>query len=152
VVKTSGQDGLHVMLPLGATLDHDGARGLAEVLARTAAAELPEIATVTRPVAARGDRVYVDYLQNGRGKLIAAPFSVRPRPHAPVSMPLTWSQVTSRLDPARFTIATAPRRIGRRGDPFRAVLGPPVDAVGLLEALAERLGAAAPEADTEESG
>jgi DNA primase len=57
-------------------------------------------------------------------------------------MPLTWSQVTSRLDPARFTIATALSRIGRRGDPFRAVLGPAVDAVGLLEALGERLGRA----------
>ena len=61
--KTSGQDGLHVMLPLAAALDHDDARALAGVLARAVVAELPEIATVTRPVAARGDKVYVGYGQ-----------------------------------------------------------------------------------------
>jgi len=137
-VKTSGQDGLHVMLPLGGTLDHDEAKTLGEVLARSVVADLPEIATVTRPVAARGDRVYVDYLQNGRGKLIAAPLSVRPRPGAPVSMPLTWAQVSARLDPARWTIKTALRRLERHGDPFRDVLGEPVDVASLLSALAER--------------
>jgi bifunctional non-homologous end joining protein LigD len=102
-------------------------------------ADLPDIATITRPVAARGDRVYIDYLQNGRGKLIAAPFSVRPRLHAPVSMPLEWRQVGPRLDPAKFTIKTALARIAERGDPLAGVLGPGVDAVALLGALAERL-------------
>ena len=73
-IKTSGQDGLHVMLPLGQQLDHDDARRIAEVLARVVCADLPEIATITRPVAARGEKVYVDYLQNGRGKLIACAY------------------------------------------------------------------------------
>jgi len=131
-VKTSGQDGLHVLLPLGARLDHEQTRRLAEALARTVCAELPEIATLTRAVAARGGRVYVDYLQNGRGKLLAAPLSVRPRPGAPVSMPLAWSRVTRRLDPARFTIRTAPRELARRGDPFAAVLGEGIDVEALL--------------------
>jgi bifunctional non-homologous end joining protein LigD len=138
-VKTSGQDGLHVLVPLGRSLDHDDARRLAEVLARVVCADLPEIATITRPVAARGERVYVDYLQNGRGKLIAGPFSVRPRPHAPVSMPLEWKQVNARLDPTKFNIETAPPRLKKSGDPFAGVLGPGVDAVALLGALAERL-------------
>ena len=138
-VKTSGQDGLHVLLPLAGCLDHAEARSLGEVLARAVCAELPEIATVARPLAARGAKVYVDYLQNGRGKLIASPFSVRPRPGAPVSMPLAWSQVTARLDPARWTIETALRRIERRGDPLRGVLGPPVDVEALLAALGRRL-------------
>jgi bifunctional non-homologous end joining protein LigD len=137
--KTSGQDGLHVMVPLGATLEHDDARALGEVLARAVVAELPEIATVTRPVAARGDKVYVDYGQNGRGRLIAAPFSVRPRAGAPVSTPLAWSQVTARLDPARFTIKTAIPQMRRRGDSLRPVLDEPVDVHALLQALTERL-------------
>jgi bifunctional non-homologous end joining protein LigD len=139
-VKTSGQDGLHVLLPLGGQLDHDEARSLAEAIARTLVAELPELATVARPVAARGDKVYVDYLQNGRGKLIAAPFSVRPRPGAPVSMPLLWSELTRRLDPGRFDIESVFARLAKRGDPLRAVLGPGIDAVRLLEGLAARLG------------
>src|SRR5258706_10136102 len=139
-VKTSGQDGLHVLVPLGqSSLDHDDARRLAEDLARVVCADLPEIATITRPVAARGERVYVDYLQNGRGKLIAGPFSVRPRPHAPVSMPLEWKQVNARLDPTKFNIETAPPRLQKSGDPLAGVLGPGVDAVALLGALAERL-------------
>jgi bifunctional non-homologous end joining protein LigD len=141
-VKTSGQAGIHVMLPLGAAYTHEQSRALAEAIARTVCAELPELATITRPVAARGDKVYVDFLQNGRGKLIAAPFSVRPRPGAPVSMPLRWSEVTRRLAPERFTIRSAPARLARRGDPLRGVLGPGIDALRLLEALARRLAAA----------
>jgi bifunctional non-homologous end joining protein LigD len=137
--KTSGQDGLHVLLPLGGRLDHEEAKTLGEVLARVVCAELPEIATVTRPVAARGDRVYLDYLQNGRGKLIAAPLSVRPRPGAPVSTPLAWTRVTARLDPARHTIATVPKLLERHGDPMIGVLGEPIDVEALLSALSERL-------------
>ncbi len=140
--KTSGQSGLHVLVPLGRALDHDDARRIAEVLARVVCADLPEIATITRPVAARADRVYVDYLQNGRGKLIAAPFSVRPRPYAPVSTPLEWRAVGARLDPSKLTIKTALRQIRKRGDPLSGVLGPGVDAVELLDALAERLAGA----------
>jgi bifunctional non-homologous end joining protein LigD len=140
-VKTSGQDGLHVMLPLAGVYTHDEARALAEAIARTVCAELPEIATVARPVAARGDKVYVDFLQNGRGKLIAAPLCVRPRPGAPVSMPLAWRDVTARLAPARFTIRTARARLEERGDPLHGVLGPAVDALRLLDGLSHRLAA-----------
>ncbi len=142
-VKTSGQDGMHVLLPLGAALMHDEAKQLAEAIARAVVAERPDIATVTRPVAARGDKVYVDFLQNGRGKLIAAPLSVRPRPRAPVSMPLTWPQVTKRLDPARWNITTAPRQLAKHGDPFAGVLGPGIDPERLLAGLLARLGRSA---------
>jgi bifunctional non-homologous end joining protein LigD len=139
-VKTSGQAGLHLLLPLGAMIDHDDARDLGEVLARVLQAELPEISTIARALANRGDRVYLDYLQNGRGKLIAAPFSVRPRPGAPVSMPIEWTRVNGRLDPTRFTIRTAVAELKRRGDPLREVLEDPVDVHALLTALADRLG------------
>ena len=109
------------------------------MLARVVCSELPDIATVTRPVAARGDRVYLDYGQNGRGKLIAAPFSLRPKPGAPVSTPLSWSQVTARLDPARWNIETTLRQMERKGDPLLPVLETPTDLAALLDALAERL-------------
>jgi bifunctional non-homologous end joining protein LigD len=128
-------------VPLGASLDHNDARALAEALARVVCAELPEIATIVRPVAARGGKVYVDYLQNGRGKLIAAPFSVRPRGGAPVSMPLAWSRVGARLDPARFTIRSAPELLKRSGDPLAGVLSERIDVVHLLDSLTDRLAA-----------
>jgi bifunctional non-homologous end joining protein LigD len=137
-IKTSGQTGLHILLPLGAQLDHDGARGLAEALARVVVNELPEISTIARPIAARGDKVYIDYLQNGRGRLIAAPFSVRPKRGAPVSTPLTWGQVTRRLDPTRWNIKTVLRRMKSHGDPLAGVLTEKLDAQALLDALARR--------------
>ncbi len=142
-VKTSGQDGLHVLVPLGARLDHGQARSLAEVVARVVCAELPELATIARPGAARGGKVYVDFLQNGRGKLIAAPLSVRPRAGAPVSMPIAWPKVTRRLDPARYTIRSAPALLRSGGDPCAPVLVERVDAARLLAGLEARLAAAA---------
>ena len=138
-VKTSGQEGLHVLMPLGGAAHPRRSAALAEVLARVVARELPEIATIARPLAARGGKVYVDYLQNGRGKLIAAPFSVRPRPRAPVSTPLAWSEVTARLDPARHTIKTVPDRFAKRADPLRDVLATQVDIAAVIAALQEQL-------------
>lgn len=137
-VKTSGQAGLHVLLPLSGRLDHPQAKMLGEVLARVAVAELPEVATVARPLRERAGRVYVDFLQNGRGKTIAAPFCARPVDGAPVSMPLRWSQVNARLDPRRFTIRTAPRIARDSGDPLAPILDDLVD-VAALAAAVERL-------------
>lgn len=138
--KTSGGSGLHVLLPLGGQCDHDQSRRLAEVLARIITDRLPEIATTARSIPARQGKVYVDALQNGRGKLLAAPFTARPRPGATVSMPLDWSEVGPRLDPARFTLRTAPARMKRRGeDPLAPVLTQRPDLMEVLGRLATLL-------------
>jgi bifunctional non-homologous end joining protein LigD len=122
-VKTSGSSGLHVLLPVGRRCTHDQARQIAEVLARVLARQLPEIATIRRLPTQREGKVYLDYLQNGRGKLLVAPFSVRPLPGAPVSTPLEWDEVTPDLDIRRFTIRTVPERLAAGGrDPLRDVL------------------------------
>ena len=98
-------------------------------------------ARINRTIPARGGRVYLDYLQNGFGKTIVAPYAVRPRPGAPVSTPLRWEEVDGALDPARFTLRSAVERAGRlERDPLLPVLGPGPD---LLAALA-RLQARAP--------
>ena len=81
LIKTSGGSGLHILLPMGRRLEHEPVRQLAELLAGVIVRRLPEIATTARSIAARGGRVYVDALQNGRGKLLAAPYCVRPRRH-----------------------------------------------------------------------
>src|SRR5262249_37753291 len=121
--KTSGQSGMHVLLPLGAACTYVEARSFAELVSRVVAAELPEISTMIRVIGARGGRVYLDYLQNGHGRLLVAPFSVRPVPGARVSTPLRWDEVTSRLDPAKLTIRTVPERLERmKQDPMAAVL------------------------------
>jgi bifunctional non-homologous end joining protein LigD len=138
--KTTGQRGLHVLVPLGGQLTHPQARTLGELLARAVEAAHPDVATTARAVGARGGRVYLDYLQNGQGKTIAAPYAVRPRPGAPVSTPLRWSEVGPRLDPSRFTIRNALARARRLGaDPLLPVLTERPDLVAALERLRARL-------------
>jgi len=139
-IKTSGSTGLHVLLPLGRQCTYEQARSLGGLLARVVAAQLPEIATVTRQVGKRGARVYLDWIQNGHGRLLVAPFSVRPLPGAPVSMPLRWSDVTPKLDIRKFTIANAPARMKKlKDDPLLTVLDLKPDLVSALERLHARV-------------
>jgi len=139
-IKTSGSTGLHVLLPLGRQCTYEQARTLGGLLAPVIAAELPDIATITRQVEKRGAKVYLDYVQNGHGRLLVAPFSARPLPGAPVSMPLQWSEVTPKLDIKKFTLKTAPARLQRlEEDPLRPVLELKPDLVATLERLNARL-------------
>jgi bifunctional non-homologous end joining protein LigD len=139
-VKTSGSTGLHVLFPLGGQCTYEQARSLGEVLARAVAAELPEIATLIRRPSARGGRVYIDYLQNGHGRLLVSPFCVRPLPGAPVSTPLRWSEVKRSLDIRRYTIRSVPRRLGAmKADPLAAVLETRPDLPAALARLESRL-------------
>jgi bifunctional non-homologous end joining protein LigD len=139
-VKTSGGSGLHVLLPTGRLFTHEQTRQLAELLARVIVARLPALATTARAIPARRGRVYVDALQNGRGKLLAAPYAVRPRPGATVSTPLDWSEVEARLDLRDFNLKTVPQRLRRRRkDPLLPVLERQPDLARTLELLAERL-------------
>jgi bifunctional non-homologous end joining protein LigD len=137
--KTSGATGLHILLPLGARYTHEQTRTLARLLAMLVVQAVPDIATVARPLAARGGKVYVDFGQNGHGQTIVAPYSVRPLPGAPVSCPLDWAEVTARLDPARFTIRTVPRRFAKRKDPLLPVLGSGIDLAAALARMEGRL-------------
>ena len=144
-VKTTGSTGLHVLVPLGGQCTHAQSTALAELLARIIAQEHPDIATVVRNIADRGKRVYLDYLQNGHGKLIACAFCVRPLPGAPVSTPLDWSEVNARLRPRQFTIKNVVKRMSSLGaDPMRGVLELKPDLHAALENLGRRLKDAPP--------
>ena len=139
-IKTSGGSGLHVLLPMGKQLDHDRTRQLGELLARVIVERLPDIATTARSIPMRKGRVYVDALQNGRGKLLAAPYSVRPLPGATVSTPLRWSEVGPRLDVKKFTIRSMPRRLKQlKEDPLLPVLELSPDLGRSLALLSERV-------------
>ena len=137
-VKTTGKTGLHIMLPLGRQCTYEQSRILGELLARCVLRELGDIATITRHVTKRGDKVYLDYLQNRHGQTIVAPFSVRPLPGATVSMPLVWDEVNDSLDPRAFTIRNAIERIERMGkDPVLPVLETKPDLAEVLQRLAD---------------
>ena len=139
-VKTTGKTGLHVLLPLGRQVTYAQSRTLGELLARVVLQELGDVATIVRHVTKRGDKVYLDYLQNRHGQTIVAPFSVRPLPGATVSMPLLWSEVDDGLDPRNYTIRNAVDRMERlTADPCVAVLEQKPDLHQVLQRLAGEL-------------
>jgi len=118
-LKTSGQMGIHVVVGLAPKYTYDQAKMFSELVSQVVVSRVPEIATINRNPRTRKGRVYIDYLQLGNGKTIAAPFSVRPMPQAPVSAPMTWKELKPALDPAVYTIKTMPPRMSRmKRDPF----------------------------------
>ncbi len=123
IAKTSGMTGIHIMVPLAKGTSEDAARLAAQVVATTVASRHPADATVTRGVRDRGaGRVYVDYLQNIRGKTVAGVFAARAHPLAQVSMPLRWDEVSDTLSPAAFTIETAPEELAMRSALWSAAM------------------------------
>jgi bifunctional non-homologous end joining protein LigD len=137
--KTSGATGLHILVPLGARYTYEEARTFARLLALLGVEAVPEISTVARPLGARGGKVYIDFGQNGHGRTIVSPFSLRPLPGAPASCPLLWSEVTARLDPKRFTLKTLPGRFETMADPLAPVLTGSVDIATAVERIQRRL-------------
>jgi bifunctional non-homologous end joining protein LigD len=135
--KTSGQSGLHVLVPLGPEVGFDAATALADLLGKLLASQHSDIATTERRKDRRGPRVYVDTGQTGTIRAIVAPYSVRAYPGARVSTPLVWDEVSFALDPSRFTIATLPERAGGIVDPMADFFAQPVDLARAVAALSE---------------
>jgi bifunctional non-homologous end joining protein LigD len=117
--KTSGATGLHVYIPLAPRYSYEQARELAHLVCLVVNRRNPDLTSLERTPAKRKGRIYLDYLQNRAGATMAAPYALRPREGAPVSMPLDWKEVTSRLDPLDFNIRTVPERLARKGDAWR---------------------------------
>jgi bifunctional non-homologous end joining protein LigD len=115
--KTSGSSGIHVYLPLKPKHGFGKVAAIAEALAQEVAQRAPKIATTQRAIAKRGkQQVYVDAMQNARGKSIASAFTARAKPGATVSMPLTWKEIEKGVKISDFTIANVPGLIRKNGD------------------------------------
>ena len=122
-VKTSGSDGLHIVIPLKPVHSYDVVREFAASVASAAAQARPDLFTLERSLAKRTRRrVYFDYLQIGKGKTIAAPYSVRPQNGAPVSTPLRWEELVKGLRPKDFHIKNTVSRLAKIGDLWAPVL------------------------------
>jgi bifunctional non-homologous end joining protein LigD len=137
--KTSGATGLHILVPLGARYTHEEARTFARLLALLGIEAASDIATLARPIRSREGKVYIDFGQNGHGRTIVAPFSVRPLPGAPASCPLPWEQVTARLDPRRFTIKTLPAHVAKTGDSLAPILTGSIDMAAAIVRIEARI-------------
>jgi bifunctional non-homologous end joining protein LigD len=121
--KTTGGDGMHLYIPLDPVYSYEMSKAFAEIVARIVASERPDLFTVPRSVSRREKgKVYFDYLQNGRGKTISAPYVLRAYPGAPVATPLEWREVARGLEPRQFHIRNAVERFDRVGDLFAGVL------------------------------
>jgi bifunctional non-homologous end joining protein LigD len=120
-VKTSGADGIHVLVPITRRSGYDETYEFAERLARQLEAEHPGLLT-TEWLKKKRTGVLVDHRQNGHGKTIASVYSVRPKPGAPVSTPLHWDELTEEIRPRDFSMAVALERFERLGDLFEPVL------------------------------
>jgi len=114
--KTSGSSGIHIYVPLKATNEYDKVAEYARLFATEVARRAPEIATVERTIAKRkSTQVYVDWMQNARGKSLASAFTARAKPKASVSMPLTWKQIEKGVKIQDFTITNVPELL-KKGD------------------------------------
>jgi bifunctional non-homologous end joining protein LigD len=115
--KTSGSSGIHIYLPLKPKNEYGPVAEFSRLLASEVASRAPKIATVERSIAKRGkDQVYVDWMQNARGKSLASVFTVRAKPGATVSMPLTWKQVEKGVKISDFNIKNVPTLIEKKGN------------------------------------
>jgi len=121
--KTSGSTGLHIYIPFGAKYTYEDSKEFGRVIARLVHEQLPLFTSIERKVANRKGKIYIDFLQNRPQATVAGPYSLRPKPFAPVSMPLHWDEVKKGLQIKDFTIFNSIERLKEQGDIFKGVLG-----------------------------
>ena len=119
--KTSSAEGMHILVPVERRYTYADTRQFAEIVAGAIARTHQGLAT-TEWTKSKRRGVLIDSNQNGEGKTIASVYSVRPRPGAPVSTPLRWSEVNEDLDPLAFTMPVVLERIRKHGDLYADVL------------------------------
>ena len=135
--KTSGSTGIHVYIPMGGLYAFEQVKDFAHLLMQQVNEQLPELTTLERSLKKRSDRkIYLDYLQNRQGQSLASAYSLRPKPGAPVSMPLDWAELKKGLKPTDYNIYNALERMQQKGDLFKPVMGRGIN----MEKALERLG------------
>ena len=133
--KTSGSTGLHIYIPLGARYTYEDSKEFGRVIARAVHEEIPAFTSIERLTTNRKGKMYIDFLQNRPQATVAGPYSLRPKPGAPVSMPLHWDEVKKGLKITDFNILNAISRLKETGDLFTGVLGKGIDIDKALKKL-----------------
>ncbi|MBB2150873.1 DNA ligase D [Pedobacter gandavensis] len=131
--KTSGSTGLHIYIPMGNKYTYEQSREFARIIVTLVNREIPKFTSLERVVANRKGKMYLDFLQNRSHATIAAPYSLRPKPGATVSMPLHWEEVKKGLQMKDFTIFNALARVNEMGDIFKPVLGKGIDLMTVIK-------------------
>lgn len=138
--KTSGSTGMHIYIPLGARYSYEQSKDLAELIVTLVHQEIGEFTSLERNPAKRKGKIYLDFLQNRATQTLAAPYSVRPKPGATVSMPLHWDEVKKGLSIKDFTILNVPSRLKSHGDLFKGLLGKGIDLDKVLKKISSVFG------------
>lgn len=121
--KTSGSTGLHIYIPLGAKYNYEDSKEFGRRIVKVVHNQIPNYTSIERKTADRSGKMYLDFLQNRPQATVAAPYSLRPKPGAPVSMPLHWEEVKKGLKITDFHLRNAIPRLKEQGDIFKGVLG-----------------------------
>ncbi len=133
--KTSGSTGLHIYIPFGAKYSYEDSKEFGRAIAKLIHSQIPDFTSIERKIADRDGKMYIDFLQNRPQATVAGPYSLRPKPGAPVSMPLRWDEVKKGLSILDFTIFNAMDRLKDTGDIFKGVLGKGIDLKKALKKL-----------------
>jgi bifunctional non-homologous end joining protein LigD len=131
--KTSGSTGMHIYIPLEAKYTYQQSQLFANIIVKLVHKQIPDFTSLERSIAARNGKMYLDFLQNRPGATIAGPYSLRPKPGATVSMPLSWDEVKPGLTIQHFNIQNAMDRLKETGDLFKGVLGEGIDLAKTLK-------------------
>jgi bifunctional non-homologous end joining protein LigD len=125
--KTSGSTGMHIYIPLAGQYTYDQSQLFANIVVKLVQKQIPDFTTLERMISNRKGKMYLDFLQNRPGATIAGVYSLRPKPGATVSMPVTWDEVRPGLTMRDFTIHNSIDRLKETGDLFTGVLGEGID-------------------------
>jgi bifunctional non-homologous end joining protein LigD len=135
ICKTSGASGLHVYVPMKNKYDYNTVKDFAHIIASLVQEQLPKTTSLERSLKKRGEKIYVDFLQNRSGQTLACAYSLRPVPGANVSTPLDWKEVNHKLHPSQFNIKNTPERLKKKGDLFEEILTGSTNIQKALKAL-----------------
>ena len=125
--KTSGSSGLHIYIPFGAKYDYEDCKEFGRRIAKVVHHELPDYTSIERKTKDRGGKMYIDFLQNRPQATVAGPYSLRPKPGAPVSTPLHWDEVKKGIKVTDYNIKNTIPRLREMGDIFSPVMGKGID-------------------------
>jgi bifunctional non-homologous end joining protein LigD len=135
-VKTTGGKGLHLVVPIDRRQDWDEAKSFCKAVADAIVLAAPGQYTAKMSKAARPNKIFLDYLRNGRGATAVVPYSTRSRPGAPVSVPLTWKELSSRIRSDQFTIRNLKARLSKlKLDPWEGIDALRQSLVGPIKAI-----------------
>ncbi|RZJ65945.1 MAG: DNA ligase D [Flavobacterium sp.] len=134
-IKTSGGNGLHVFIPVKPKYSYEQTRDFSHLISQMVHRDLPTITSLERMPSKRQGKVYLDFLQNGKGKTMASIYSLRPREGAGVSTPLEWDEINDDLDLKAFNINTLPERLEKKGDLWENFFNDAIDLKLLLKSM-----------------